>query len=194
MIHPDTELRYKDAAVGHAVYATRFIPRGTIVWTLCELDIRLPPARVAVLALAYRAIIDRYAYGDADGDRILCWDHGRYVNHACDPAMVGAGPEVEIAVRDLRPGDELTCDYGTLNLVQALQCRCGAANCRSMIGADDALRVWPQLDALARAAVGAAGLVPQPLDPFVREPRRLAEWIAGRAPLPSSRAYHHESA
>ena len=194
MMHPDTELRFKDAAFGHGVYATRFIPLGTIVWVLCELDIRLPAARVAALPPPYQAIIDRYAYGDAEGDRILCWDHGRYINHSCVPAMVEVGAETEIAVADLHPGDELTCDYGALNLVQPLRCRCGTADCRGVIGADDDLRVWRQLDTLARASVGVAGLVPQPLQPFVREPGQLADWIAGRVPLPSSRDTHHGAA
>jgi len=190
MIHPDTELRFKNPEVGHGVFATRFIPRGTLVWTLCDFDIRLSPGRVAAAEPAYRRIIDTYAYGDAGGDRILCWDHGRYVNHSCDPAMLSVGPDCEIAVRDLHPGDELTCEYGTLNLVEPLDCPCRAANSPGPIRRDDVLQLWQQLDARAAAALDFAGAVPQPLLPFVRDRQALAAWLSGQAPLPSARSFH----
>lgn len=193
MIHPDTELRFKDPVIGHAVYATRLIPRGTIVWTLCALDIRLTPGRRRELPDAYEAIVDRYAYCDAHGDLVLCWDHGRYVNHSCDPAMVGVGPDIEIAVRDLHPGDELTCEYGTLNLMEPLACHCGAPRCRGTIGSDDMLRLAGELDALAAAAVAAARERPQPLLPFIRDPAAWKGWRDGRAAVPSARLYHHSA-
>jgi hypothetical protein len=193
MIHPDTELKFKDPVIGLAVHATRFIPRGTIVWTLCDLDIRLPPSSpLRAPGSAYRPIVDRYAYGDAEGDLILCWDHGRYVNHSCEPAMIGVGPDIEIAVRDIQPGDELTCEYGCLNLHEVLQCRCGAASCRGTIGGDDMLRLWPQIDQAAASAVALARSVAQPLAPFVRDAASWAAWRDGSAPVPSSRQYHHD--
>jgi hypothetical protein len=190
MIHPDTELRFKNPQIGYGVFATRFIPRGTIVWTLCEFDIRIPEPALSNYATAYRDIIDRYAYVDAAGDRILCWDHGRFVNHSCDPAMLSVGPAIEIAARDLQPGDELTCEYGTLNLVEPLQCNCGAATCRGTIGADDVLQLWPALDEGTRRALAQADAVAQPLMPFVRDAHSFAAWVAGTEPVPSSRTYH----
>lgn len=32
MIHPDTELRFINPEIGYGVFATQFIPRGTITW------------------------------------------------------------------------------------------------------------------------------------------------------------------
>ena len=189
MIHPDTELRYKNADVGHGVYATRAIPAGTIVWALCPLDRRFTPAERAALAPASRDLLDLYAYVDAAGDFILCWDHGRFVNHSCQPAMVGLGPDMEVAVRDLAPGDELTCDYGSLNLLQPLACRCGAAACRGQIGASDLLRIAGELDSAAAQVLPQVGHVPQPLMRFVRDAAPLFDWLAGVAQPPSSRSY-----
>jgi hypothetical protein len=36
VIHPATERRFLDSEPGYGVFATRPIPRGTIVWVLCE--------------------------------------------------------------------------------------------------------------------------------------------------------------
>ena len=191
MIHPDTELRFKNPAVGYGVFATRPIPRGTIVWTLCQLDRRLTPAERAAYPGPYLGIIDRYAYIDASGDFILCWDHGRYVNHSCAPAMLGIGPEVEIAVRDLAPGDELTCDYGTLNLLEPLECSCNAPNCRGRIGGADVLDLWAELDRQSSQAMLEMRQVAQPLLPFVGKLRELFEWVDGVKPVPSARSYHY---
>lgn len=193
MIHPHTELRYKNADVGHGVFATRAIPAGTIVWTLCALDQRFTPAQRAAVAPASRELLDLYAYVDAAGDFILCWDHGRYVNHSCQPAMVGVGPEMEVAVRDLAPGDELTCDYGSLNLLAPLACRCGAAGCRGEIGGSDLLRIADELDRAAALALPKVGQVPQPLMPFVRDTGPLSGWLAGVGQPPSSRSYLFDS-
>lgn len=189
MIHPHTELRYKNADVGYGVFATRAIPAGTIVWTLCPLDQRFTPAARAALAPASRELVDLYAYVDAEGDFILCWDHGRFVNHSCQPAMVGLGPEMEVAVRDLAPGDELSCDYGSLNLIQPLTCRCGAAACRGQVGASDLLRIAGELDRAAAQALPRVGQVAQPLMPFVRDAAQLSDWLAGVGQPPSSRSY-----
>ncbi|MDZ4183419.1 MAG: SET domain-containing protein-lysine N-methyltransferase [Desulfuromonadales bacterium] len=189
MIHPDTELRFKDPTIGWGVFATRPIPQGTIVWTLCELDRRLSPAWRTALMPPCRQLLDRYTYVDAAGDFILCWDHGRYVNHSCDPAMLGIGSDVEIAVRDLAPGDELTCEYGTLNLPEPLPCRCGAPGCRGTIGETDLLQLWPDLDRRALSALAYAAQVPQPLLPYLRDKQSWLGWVQGKLPLPSSRDY-----
>ena len=37
MIHPSTELRFINDEIGYGVVATRFIPKGTIVWALTNL-------------------------------------------------------------------------------------------------------------------------------------------------------------
>src|SRR5262249_25238227 len=140
MIHPDTELRFIDREVGHGVFATRFIPRGTITWALDEFDQLLAPAQVAALAPAQRAQVEEYAYVDARGNYVLCWDLGRYVNHGCDPTSRGIGPAFEIAVRDIQPGEQLTSDYAELNITAAFRCRCGSPRCRGVIRADDLLR------------------------------------------------------
>src|SRR5437667_9311451 len=59
MIHPDTELRLVSERVGYGVFSTRLIPRGTITWTIDELDRRFEPAAVASFGRVFREIIDK---------------------------------------------------------------------------------------------------------------------------------------
>ena len=44
-------------------------------------------------------------------------------------------------------GEQITCEYGGLNLTTELDCRCGAPACRGTIGGEDVLLLWPELDA-----------------------------------------------
>ena len=60
----------------------------------------------------------------------------RYINHSCDPnTFFRCTPDrAEVyARRDIRAGEELTCDYGESQHEGKLACRCGSANCRGFI-------------------------------------------------------------
>jgi hypothetical protein len=138
VIHPASELRFISTAIGYGVFATEFIPRGTFLWVLDAFDRILSPAERDALPPLLRSVVDRYAYQAPDGDYVFCWDFGRYMNHSCAPASRGLGDAFEIAVRDIQPGEELTCEYGTLNLIAPMPCGCGASNCRGVIRRDDA--------------------------------------------------------
>ena len=57
----------------------------------------------------------------------------RYVNHSCTPNtyMRRIAHRVEFyALREIAPGEELTCDYGETHHEGALPCRCGSEGCR----------------------------------------------------------------
>ena len=75
--------------------------------------------------------LDRFAL-DAKGMR-----RGfRYINHSCDPNTFFrcTSERAEVyALRDIRKGEELTCDYGESQHEGQLPCRCGAASCRGFI-------------------------------------------------------------
>jgi hypothetical protein len=186
MMHPHAALRYIDDVMGHGVFATRPIPRGTILWTLCDLDQILPFERASVMAAPYQGLLERYAYLESRGV-VLCWDLGRYVNHSCTPSMLGVGRDVEIAVRDVFEGEEITSEYGYLNLTRQLRCRCGTPACRSVISAEDVLRFWPRWDGVVDGLRAAARNVAQPLLPYVRDAAAFSLWAEGRGSTPSHR-------
>jgi hypothetical protein len=175
VIHPDSELRQVDPEIGLGVHATRLIPRGTITWVLDALDQRIAPERLESLGRLYRPLIDRYAYLNGRGERILCWDIGRFMNHACDANTISTGWDFDLAVRDIRAGEQITNDYALLNLEHAFRCACGADACRGTITSTptdwDALT--PQLDEHVRVACGDAARVAQPLWPWIQQKRAV---------------------
>lgn len=172
MIHPDTELRPAGEGIGLGVFATRPIPRSTIVWAFDPLDRILPVSRVVSLAAVYRPIIATYTHCNRAADHVLCWDAARFVNHSCDPNCLMLADRFDVAIRDIAAGEQVTCDYATLNIREdeAFSCACGAADCRRQIRPSDAARLagrWagmgesraarPGRRASALARVGHAG-------------------------------------
>jgi hypothetical protein len=185
MIHPDTEMRFISTEIGFGVVATRFIPRGTLIWTLCQFDRIYSQTEAASLPAAYHDVLGRYAYLDVDANYVLCWDAGRYINHSCDPAMLGVDRGFEIAVRDLQPGDPVTCEYGSLNLTGKLVCRCQSPLCRGTIGGSDVLRLGTEWDARVEKALEFASKVPQPLLAFSTNAKLFNEYANGLKSIPS---------
>lgn len=60
----------------------------------------------------------------------------RFINHSCGPNtfLRRAYRQVEYyALRNIKKGEELTCDYGETHHEGTLPCRCGATNCRGFI-------------------------------------------------------------
>lgn len=95
------------------------------------------------------------------------------------------GFDLEIAVRDIEPGEEITDDYGTLNIEQEFECRCGSPRCRRVICPDDALRCAPKWEARVAAAFPLLRSVVQPLWSLVREARAIADVLDDLASAPS---------
>jgi uncharacterized protein len=189
MIHPNTELGRADERIGLGVFATRFIPKGTIVWVLDELDQRLTPERVRRLGRSYQGLLDRYGYKNAAGEIIVCWDFARWVNHCCEANAVSTPWDFDIAVRDIAPGEEITNDYAALNIAESFTCHCGLDTCRGTVRPEDFDVLADRWDLQVRDAIALVSAVPQPLWTWVRN-RRLVR-AAGRDPrrLPSVRSH-----
>lgn len=187
MIHPDTELRKINDAIGHGVFAVQLIPKGTITWALDYFDHVITRERAQELPAVYRPIIERYAFFDAQGRHVLCWDHGRFVNHSCDSTSLPLGSVCEVAVRDIYPGEQITSDYVTLNLTEEMTCSCGSTRCRGIMRPVDLPRYRATIDAIVRDVVPLLAKVQQPVLPFmVERDRRRFEAIAdGRSVVPS---------
>lgn len=166
MIHPETKLKWVSSEIGYGVFATRTIPKGTAVYVRDALEIVI--GRQAPLAKnpAYQDIIRKYSYIDAKGDYVLSWDHGRYVNHCCFPNTITTGYGFEIAIRDIAPGEEITDDYGLLNLDEEIPLSCDKSNCRRIARARDFEANVEYWDEIVRESLTHFYLVDQPLLPF----------------------------
>ena len=61
-----------------------------------------------------------------------------YNNHSCDPNCGLRGEITFVAIRDIFPGEELTCDYAFIdNEDYEFECNCQSVNCRHRITGRD---------------------------------------------------------
>lgn len=117
-MHPKTELKLISKEIGYGVVAKEFIPAGTITWALDDLDREFTPAQYEKMKPLYQEILDTYCFRNNKGYLVLCWDYGRYVNHSFKSNCLSTAYDFEIAIRDIQLGEELTDDYGYLNVSQ----------------------------------------------------------------------------
>ncbi|MEX2233911.1 MAG: SET domain-containing protein [Cyclobacteriaceae bacterium] len=146
MIHPDTELRFINEKIGYGVVALKPIPQGTITWAIDKLDRTFSPEQVKGMDQLYQQVLDKYTYRNSEGNYILCWDNARFVNHSSRANCLTTAYEFEIAIRDIAAGEELTDDYGYLNLEEPFEVVPEAGSNRNVIYPDDLLRYYPEWD------------------------------------------------
>jgi hypothetical protein len=186
MIHPHTELKYMTPEIGYGVFARRPIPRGTITWVLDPLDRILTPGEIGALPPAVAPLLERYSWIDGKGNRILCWDFSRLMNHSCEAnTFCPGGQSFEIAVRDISAGEELTCDYATMNLERPFVCACGSSACRGTVTHADFNDLAPDWDGLIRRALPDVVRVDQPLWSWLASPHALSAAAAAPEMAPS---------
>jgi uncharacterized protein len=173
MIHPDTELRYISAKIGYGVVATKLIPKGTITWALDKLDRIFEPEEIQAFEDTYQQILDTYCYRDKDGNYVLCWDHARFVNHSFNSSCITTAYDFEVAVRDIHPGEQLTDDYGYLNINEPFYCEPEIGSNRTQVLPNDLLHYHAEWDSKLLAAFAFFNKVEQPLAKFL--PREMYE-------------------
>lgn len=146
MIHPHTEVRYIDEEKGNGLFASCFIPCGTIIWVLDELDREITPAEMERYSPQCQEILFTYSYRNKKGNFLFCWDNGRYINHSFNANCCLTPYNFEIAVRDIQAGEELTDDYGYLNIVEPFEARSEKGSARTVVYPDDLLRLSEMWD------------------------------------------------
>ncbi len=163
MIHPDTELRFISEEIGYGVVATKFIPKGTITWAIDKLDREFTPEEEGKMDSIYRDVLKKYTYRNNLGNFILCWDNGRFVNHSFNSNCLTTAYNYEVAIRDIHPGEELTDDYGYLNVTEPFDALPEAGSDRTVVYPDDLLRYHAIWDEKVLSAMKESIKVPQPL-------------------------------
>lgn len=163
MIHPHTEIRFISDKIGYGVVATKFIPKGTITWALDKFDRIFSVEQIKTLEPLYQQILDTYSYRNPEGNYILCWDNARFVNHSSNSNCITTAYEFEIAVRDIHPGEELTDDYGYLNVEEPFEALPEAGIERNVVYPDDLLRYYHLWDEKLLEAFQHLQNVKQPL-------------------------------
>ncbi len=169
MIHPKTELKLINDQVGYGVFATDFIPEGTIVYVKDSLEQIITPTTYLLHTSEMREVIDKYSYMDESGNRIVSWDFAKYVNHCCNCNTISTGYGFEMAIRDIQKGEQITDEYGIFNLDKEMELVCGESNCRKRVGPDDFDSHYKEWDEKIMSSIGKLFDVEQPLLPLIDE-------------------------
>ncbi|MWD28523.1 SET domain-containing protein-lysine N-methyltransferase [Aquicoccus sp. SCR17] len=100
---------------GLGVFCHDPIRKGQLVWLYdTRFDVSFFVEDIEHAPAHLREFMERYTYEHpADPERVvLDCDEGRFMNHSDTPAIDLSDPSRGIATRDIRPGEEITCDYG----------------------------------------------------------------------------------
>eukprot|EP00697_Spironema_sp_BW2_P011592 gnl/Spiro4/27337_TR13611_c0_g1_i1.p1 gnl/Spiro4/27337_TR13611_c0_g1~~gnl/Spiro4/27337_TR13611_c0_g1_i1.p1 ORF type:complete len:177 (-),score=45.82 gnl/Spiro4/27337_TR13611_c0_g1_i1:86-595(-) len=134
------EVRFVNGSIGHGVFATEFIPKGTPLWVPTKV-VKFTHEQVAetLRGLSASAAHEylRQAFVLASDLEHLCVnvdDTGRFTNHSSTPNCgfadfesdvvgavvdgVGVDVRVSVALRDIAVGEEITVDYAGLGSPQ----------------------------------------------------------------------------
>jgi hypothetical protein len=121
MLMVKTRLGPSDIA-GIGLFAAEDIAEGTVTWRFWrDLDRLLMRDEIDKLPEPARSsLLDHVYLNEASGRFVLCADNARFMNHADDPNTAGvhepgAIEGYDIAIRDIRAGEEMTCDYRTFD-------------------------------------------------------------------------------
>lgn len=186
MIHPKTELKFISNEIGHGVVATDFIPAGTITWVLDKLDREFKPADFESMDPIYQNILDTYTFRNNLGNFVLCWDNGRFVNHSFNSNCLTTAYDFEIAIRDIQPGEQLTDDYGYLNIPYPFK-GIDEGTKRKTVYPDDLLKYYKNWDKKIAKVFDKIIVNEQPLKELINAKLwdKIQNIIAGKAPMES---------
>lgn len=104
---------------GIGLFADEHIPKGTLTWKFVPgFDLRFTKEELEKLPEIAQDFAKKYAYLSKDtGYYILCTDNARFYNHSDNPntgrvelkGTLGEGGD--IAIRDIKKGEEMTYNY-----------------------------------------------------------------------------------
>lgn len=163
MIHPHTEMKRVNQEKGLGVFATSFIPKGTVTYAKDPLEIEIKSDDPRLLDPCIKEQIETYSYIDENGVRIISWDIAKYVNHCCHCNTMSTGYGFEIAIKDIHPGDEITDEYGMFNFNNSLSLSCDKNHCRQEVHGSDLEKYYKEWDQKVMEAIRLLRKVEQPL-------------------------------
>ena len=109
---------------GIGLFADQFIPKGTVTWRAIEpFDLKISKEEMDKLSEPAKQIFLKYSYLSKWSKKyVLCFDDARFLNHSespnviCGEQTVEGEETVDIAARDIYPGEEITCDYRSFDI------------------------------------------------------------------------------
>lgn len=192
-MHPDTELKWISQEMGFGVVATRKIPKGSITWVQDDLDGVFPPDFPDAINPLTRELLEKYSFRNSKGEHILCWDIAKFVNHSFRSNCLSTAYNFEIAIRDIEQGEELTDDYGYLNLSESFV-PADEGTDRKVVNPDDILRYYKEWDKALKSVFPLITKLPQPLYVLLdkNQKKEITGIIEGKKEMKSTRHLYFE--
>lgn len=140
----------KSSIHSKGIFASEDISRGRTVYETSEAELdKVPINEIKKWPIKKKKVFLRYSF---QGDNNFYYsgvsnfkseepvDDSFYMNHSCDPNCWHEGINI-VARRNIKKGEELTIDYGTImapsGLEQDFACKCSAKKCRKFITKKD---------------------------------------------------------
>ena len=111
MLRVDAKVK-KSPIHSKGLFADQDIKEGTVVWEFDpDTDLHIPAKFLQGLEKKVLDYVD--FFGSREGNHVfLDGDDARYMNHSREPNVkTGPGRDSMYAVRDIKKGEELLCDY-----------------------------------------------------------------------------------
>ena len=184
---------YKDhsSIEGIGLFAGEPIPKGTIVFYYSSDDVYVSKREFPNLPDCQKEKLYKFGVEDEFGNWIAAEGDA---NHSCDAnilSMFVDGRYCDIAVKDIREGEEITIDYGLFysSFPWKISCRCGSPNCRKIVGSGIAVDCRTEKLWSSRISDAAALIlhVKQPL--FMRDDEPAREMTAALRSRPSPKIF-----
>lgn len=188
MMHPDTRLEWISDTIGFGVVATKPIPKGTITWVQDELDRVFKPEEPEDFNPIARDQLEKYSFRNSRGEHILCWDISKFVNHSFKSNCLSTSYNFEVAIRDIAVGEELTDDYGYLNLSESFTPEDEGVE-RKVVKPDDTLNLYKEWDKTLSSLFPLIENLEQPLFELLSEKsqKEIREVAAGKKQMLSTK-------
>jgi SET domain-containing protein len=105
---------------GLGCFAGENIKKGQTVWRFDPgIDLIFTEEDLKNLPNSFTEFLKIYGYSPLESTPktyILCIDHARHMNHSEKPNLLETPEGLNVAMRDIQVGEELTCDYTQFDL------------------------------------------------------------------------------
>ena len=186
MLHPHTKVKFISPEKGYGVIATKALPKGTITWVQDSLDRIFTPKQYSAFSSIYKDILDTYTFRNNRGNHVLCWDNARFVNHSFKSNCLSTSYDFEIAIRDIEIGEELTDDYGYLNITEPFR-GLEEGTKRKIVYPDDLKKYYKSWDKKLLSAIKQVNTVTQELHVMLSQKTKniISEVLKGNLEMES---------
>jgi len=102
---------------GIGVFAAEDIPKGTVTWSYSPyFAVKFSYEDIQGMSEEERTRLQQldYYWIDSAGNYVISLDHDKFMNHSFAANVESIDDFTDVAIRDIKSGEELTIDYRTI--------------------------------------------------------------------------------